>query len=522
MAKITKLEIAVIALLITSFFVGLTYGFPSTTVTADEMYFVGGVFRAMDNHTIVPQGTDVPYGTINYLLSYTVIAVILLIALPFFGGQTGVLKIWVINHYYLFYLVPRLINITAAVLLLFFIYRLLKETTASIPLRLAILIILFTNLMTACILRTGKVWPLSTFFVFASFYFLYRTLTGKRKSAFKAVIFSGLAAANFPLAALSLVAWPILFIYYSRQGLPKRELWRYFIWGIAIILIILAFNYRGIIDQVRSIIFDYTLTPGRLAHNIPILPSFGLNAVKIFLLFAPILLAMLVLIKGVRDKRLFYLALGYLLSFYFVISVVARWSNDIYSGLRYLFPIGFFLVAVLAGCKWREGLLARLSIYVLAGVSAAYLILALVYLSSPLTANKASDWVSAHLNRPGVTIINPLGPLFELPLNKNTALLIKDDFCASRCQAARSGELQTNFLPTVIGEHSKSVNILSAETYYVFDQATTSPRLTLSYSLANPLHYNWLHEIDTLGDYFDPTFFALRELGDNIYIYRSL
>src|SRR5207245_2783808 len=78
----------------------------------------------------------------------------------------------------------------------------------------------------------------------------------------------------------------------------------------------------------------------------------------------------------IRDKKLFLISAIYFLAYYVSVSVVARWSNDIHSFERYLFPVGFFLFGILATIKPPPRSLQ----YAAAGIGAIYFILQLYLL----------------------------------------------------------------------------------------------------------------------------------------------
>ena len=71
-------------LLSVSFFIGIWHALPMLDVVGDEMYYVGGVLRAMENFTLIPAFGEVPYGTITYLLNYVLIGGFVFILFFFF------------------------------------------------------------------------------------------------------------------------------------------------------------------------------------------------------------------------------------------------------------------------------------------------------------------------------------------------------------------------------------------------------------------------------------------------------
>ncbi|MEK7091453.1 MAG: hypothetical protein AAB900_00515, partial [Patescibacteria group bacterium] len=455
----TIIERWVLGLLVLSFFVGLNFGFPLTTVTNDEMFFVGSVFRSLASHSFLPQGLDVPYGTLNYLLSFALINAGLLGLLPFFHFNLAALQTWVAGHYYLFYLAPRLVSVLALTGLLLLFYQLAREKIKFVALRLALISLLFTNVIITAIFHTGKVWGLSTFFLVGSALFLYRVWQGDRRYAVWTILFSFLAVANFPLAGLALISLPCLYFIYRQQGWPFRELYRFSAGGLGLLILILAINYQGIGEQIRSIVFDYTLSPFARAYNTPILESILLFGAKALLLFTPLWLALVASTAKIADRKLFKLALGYLVLYLLAVAVTARWVHDLSAAFRYLVPVGFFLTLLIFSLDWRELNRSRqFFIGALVIINLIYFGWTLTLLLRPTTFNLVRDWTVANLNSPQTAIINLTGFWYEPPLNQITALAIQDQFCASRCQVARRGEGSVGFQSLVLGNQTRATS----------------------------------------------------------------
>src|SRR3989344_6938071 len=171
-----NLENLVYGLLILSFFIGLWHAFPMLKVISDEMYFVGGVLRAMENFTIFPGAGDVPYGLLTYYLNYILIAKFLILALPFFQFNFNSLKEFLIQSSEIIYLIPRILSAVLAIFYLVIFAKILKKEFTDWKIKLYLLIILFTNMLTVLVLHTGKMWVLSLLLTLASFYYLYRAL----------------------------------------------------------------------------------------------------------------------------------------------------------------------------------------------------------------------------------------------------------------------------------------------------------------------------------------------------------
>src|SRR3989344_3493488 len=126
---ITKLncEKLVLIFLALSFFVGIWHAFPMLNVVADEMYFVGGVLRAMEHKTILPVAADVPYATLTYFLNYILIALYLLALLPFFKFNLAELKFTLVQAPEIVYWLPRLLSVLLALVFLSLFYQWFKK-----------------------------------------------------------------------------------------------------------------------------------------------------------------------------------------------------------------------------------------------------------------------------------------------------------------------------------------------------------------------------------------------------------
>ncbi len=516
-------ERIILALLVATFFLGLDFGFPLTVTTNDEMYFVGGVFRALAERTVLPQGLDVPYGTVNYLFSYILIGISLIVLMPWSGFNFTALEAWVFDHHYLFYLAPRLISALSLVIILFIFYPLVQIKIRLVSVRLALTVLLFANLLVATIFHTGKVWPLTTALLVASFFCLYRVLVGERRFVFGAVVAAFLAFANFPLAGIGLIAIPLLVFYYRHNQWPIKELIGSTAIGALVAILLFSLNYQGIYAQVFSIINDYTLSPVAQAHNVSITESVILFLLKLGMLFAPLLVALVAVAGNIIDRKLFWLSLAYLIIYLSAISVTARWAYDLGSYFRYLLPAGFWLTFMILSFDlnnlntWR-----RLIVGLSAGVTLIYFGFAVYYLLIPSTLNKARDWTMDNLNNPRVAIINDAGPLYEPPLNQASARALIDYSCGSRCRLFREGELTSSFKPLVLDSRvSTRLPEGFASVYRVATEELADDNWELIYQITNPSYRGRAQTIDSFGDYFNLNFFKLKNWGDNFYIYQQ-
>jgi len=138
----------------------------------------------------------------------------------------------------------------------------------------------------------------------------------------------------------------------------------------------------------------------------------------------------------------------------------------------------------------------------------------------PTTYILARNWLQANTNSQNILIVNRVGAELDLPLNQASAIALQDKFCGSRCLYARQSKQDLGFASLTISEESQATTSRPSEVYYVFSQPQMAGDLRLVKAITNPQHYGIEHSLDTSGDYFDPTFFAVTNLGKNIYIYR--
>lgn len=523
-----NLERAVLIVLGLSFFVGIWHALPLTQVVGDENYFVGGVLRAMENHALIPQVNDVPYGTITYLLNYFLIGLALVFLWPFFGFNLGALKLALVENPELIYWIPRFLSALLGLVFLFLMNKALKAGIQDLKTRLAILIILFTNVITTVIMHTGKVWVLSALLVVISFYFLYK------KNIALTIIFSFLALANFPLNAFSLINLPILWLLFRKDKESVRKIIKYTILGFLLFLLITALNFDGVRNQILSIYNGYLFSEEALHHNAGLFSALWLNLKKLAALFPLLIAAATLAAKNkIKNRYLFGISLCYLLIYFFVIVFLTRWAVDFQTALRYLFPIGFFITFFIASFDLKP----NKAFYALSGISIIYFGLTIYYLASPTTYNLARAWILENLNRDNVIIVNRgLGAEINrgieevgLPLNRRSAILFEDKYCATQCRNVIEQGLNKDFLPLVIDPRSKIRSLekitdlpQGAEVYYLDTLPQSGKNLTpikefRSEFTTGKRHYS----VDyNLGNYFDIDFFRLNNLGKPVYIYK--
>ena len=523
-------ENVVLSLLSLTFFIGLWHGFPFTNVVADEMFFSGSVLRSIESRTIFPLPLDVPYGTITFYLSYVFIAVGLSMMSILYLFDISALKFFIIQNPYIVYGFARLLSFGLALFCLFGGNYVLKKYVSDYRTRLLILSLLFTNILVNVIFHTSKVWVLATMLMLTSFYFLVRVFEtddskDNKKNIWYSIFFSFLSFANFPFMGMALVSVPIIFFKYIKHKDYRNTVIKAVITGAIFFILFLFSNFSGIKAQVYSIIFDYTLSQGAQVHNLTISASAVAHILKILKLF-PILLftwVIFFIFGKVRNHSLLRISLIYLVTYVILIIFVDRWSIGSQSSLRYLFPVPFFLTAVLASYDFTFKKL----LYAPLAVSIIYLAPTLIYLSSKTTSHELVSFVRENFSDDkGSVIINNIGVDAPLPINKRSFLFAKEAECGSLCQATIRYDLKNDFKPLVFDSHTDQSRIgdviKNLKVYYLERYATTSSQLYLTTSFTNPVMDNRYYSLDNSGNYFDLTYFKLRAFGPNIYMYEKI
>jgi hypothetical protein len=524
--KKINLENIVIIIIGLSFFMGIWHAFPMLNVVNDEMYFVGGVLRAIENHTIIPAPNDVPYGTLTYLINYPISIIVLTILLPFFVFNIANLKLFLVQDPWVMYLSLRILSAFFSIIILYYVNKFLKKIIENLKTRLFLLILTFSNIITLLILHTGKVWVLSILLVIVSFYYLNETLKHTnsnsflfQKDLFLSLSFSFLAFANFPLNFFCLINIPILVYTYRKDKNILISIAKYVVIGFLIYIIVTLINYDSIKNQIISIFTEYHPIVNN-TNNISIIQSFYLYILKLLLLFPLTIFTLFLVFKNkIKHKKIFIVSSIYFITYFFTIVLIANWSTDTKTYLRYLFPLGFFLVFMISSFNLK---LNRI-FYSIGFISIFYGVITLYYLSMPSTYNLAYRWIGDNLSGQNITIINTVDEL-QLIKNKNSAMVIKNELCATKCKNIIKFDLNKKFLPLVLDNDtdysSKDTMQINGKTIYISDKVL-SP---ISYSniLASFVNKSSdYHSVDyNMGSYFDFSLLRIRNLGKNIYVYE--
>ena len=493
------------------------------TVT-DVWPFGGGVLRAMEAHTLLP-GYGVDYGTLSFYQNYLAMIVALGLGFVLSGFDFEAVKtILILNPSYSL-LVPRFVSALTAVVLLVFVHRFLKEHVHSMWWRLALLMLVFGNVLTALLTRSGKMWMLSIGLGVVSFVYLYRALTEETKTGSPgrlsaiSVLTAFLATANFPFAAVFLINIPIIFLFFPRTIRSTLPLIYASLAGAAIFLGLFALNAHNTVEQVSGFVMQF-FSPADTAMSIrrALSPSesFMVNARQALEAFPLLLLALVAALRArMRDRTLAYLALIYIAVYIVVVSIVFRTDDGLALNVRHVFPLVFFLAFLIASFEPPRRL-----------VSIAFLVVGLlvylhtlVLLSVPATYNSAYDHIVATYGTKDIRIDERIFEL-TLPMNEASYGLFVPASCGSACEHTKAARDDIAFKPLVVTDLSDPAKAatLPPPDIIVTERAIAGcvPRMRFG----NAARDDEVFDIDiNLGRMLMPSFYRLRQLGKNIYIY---
>lgn len=511
-----------------TFFVGVWYAFPMVNTITDVWAFGGGVLRALEAHSLLP-GHDVAYGTVSFYQNYIAMVFALIFALPFYGFDITALKTALVLNPAYSLMVPRIVSALTAVVVLAFSYRFLKDHVHSMWWRLALLALVFGNVLTALLVRSGKMWMLSVGFVVISFIYLYRALTEEKETGKPgrlstiSIVTAFLAVANFSFAGLFLVNIPILFFAFPRTS---QSLWRFayaILGGVGVFLVFFVLNAGNTIKQVSEFIIPFLDPSMSVLHEglprLTFFESFIVNTRQAVEAFPLLILSavVVVLLCGVKNRLLAYLALVYMAIYIVAVAFIFRTDHGLALNIRHIFPLCFFLLFFIAAYKPPT---RRVSIAFFAIGLSIYLY-TLFLLSVPTTYNAASDFI---VDRYGDASIRIDENIFELtlPMNKASYALFTSASCGSTCTHVQKLQNDIAFRPIVVTDLSDraAVASLPSPDLVVVEQAITG--CTPLARFVSGVEDDEVFDIDiNLGRMLLPSFYRLKQLGKNIYIYEG-
>lgn len=511
-----------------SFLIGVWYAFPMVNTVTDVWAFGGGVLRAMEAHSLLAGGGDLAYGTVSFYQNYFFMAIALGISFLFSGFEVEAVKTaFILNPHYSL-LVPRIVSALTAMVFLYVVYRFLRAQIQEPLWRLALLSLLFGNVITIFLTRSGKMWILSMTLVTISFIFLYYSLTKERerggpgKYALFSILAAAFAAANFAFAALFFIAIPILWFAFPKTYAVFRKLLSMTVAGFGVLLAVFLLNAENILEQVSGFLPTF-LRPGAESMPVPtegtlsLLESIRLktrHAIEAFPLF---LLALIpATMAGVRYRKLALLAALYGLLYMIALVFVFRTDHDIVLNVRHVFPLGIFLTFFLAAFypppKFVSGMLLT--------VSTLFYIYTVTLISVPTTYNDAYDYIVENYGEEDIRIEEQILE-FTLPMNKASFELFTDSACASTCQHRRSLPTDITFRPLVITNESDPLKVGDIPSDLIITERGVPGCVPLA-RFGNPIPDDEVFDIDiNLGRILTPSFYKLRQLGKNLYVYDA-
>lgn len=520
---LTKEDI-VVSIFGASFFVGVWYAIPMVNVVVDVWAFGGGVLRAMEAHTLLPGG-DVSYGTISFFQNYVAMAIALCVGLLFTGFDVEILKtLLIFNPSYT--LIPaRIVSVFTTMVFLVVIYRFLKLHVASAWWRFALLVLVFGNVLTALLARSGKMWMLSTMLGIFSFMYLYQALTVERKSGIPgrssllSVVTAFLATANFPFAAVFLINIPIIFVFFSKSKQSLQKLFLIVLSGGVIFLGIVALNFKNTYALVSG--FATPLFQSQSTHSLTFVDALLVNmrqAIEAFPLIFLALLCVAIFIHGsrLRDKTLAYLALTYGVVYIVMASLLFRSDHGLTLNVRHIFPLAFFLLFSIVAYRAPARSVAGAFIF----IGLLIYVHTMVLFSVPTSYNIASDFIAAQYGDKDIRIDEHIFEL-TLPMNNASYKIFAEEDCGSTCKHRRLQNADIEFQPLVVTDYVDQSVLGTLPPVDVVVREKSVPGCTPIARFGNDVPDTLVFDMDiNLGRMLIPSFYKLHRLGKNIYVYE--
>jgi hypothetical protein len=515
-----------------TFFIGVWYAIPMVNTITDVWGFGGGVLRAMEAHTILPAVGDAPYGTISFFQNYLAMIVALGFGFVYMGFDVEALKTFLILNPSFSLIPSRIVSALTAVALLVVVYRFLKVHVVSSWWRFTLLILVFGNVLTSLLTRSGKMWMLSIAFGIVSFIYLYRSLVEERqigvpgRLALISIVTAFLATANFPFAGIFLINIAIIFWLFPKTVESVKKLTTMVLGSGALFLGIVALNFQNTLTLVKEFAVG-ALQPATKATidskpALSFVEAFWVNlrqAVEAFPLLLVVLLFVAVVVAKlhVRDKVLAYLAVSYSVVWMVMASVLFRADHGLALNVRHIFPLCFFLLFLIVA--FREPSRRVAAVFGLVGIAVyAYM---LVLLSVPTTYNDAYDFVMSEYGDKYIRIDERIFEL-SLPMNKSSYELYSEASCGSACKHGKVLNAETTFAPVVVTELTDTNKLATLPPADLAIIERSIPSCTPVARFGNNVPDNEVFDIDiNLGRMLMPSFYKLHQLGKNVYIYDT-
>jgi hypothetical protein len=292
--------------------------------------------------------------------------------------------------------------------------------------------------------------------------------------------------------------------------------------GFCVVLFFFALNAENTIRQLSEFIvpfLDPSVKAAAEGHaRLTFLGSFLVNLRQAVEAFPLLLVALLLaLLGGIGDRMLARLSILYAALYLVAVAVVFRTDHGLALNIRHIFPLGFFLMFLLAACRPPVRAVSVL-LSVVGLVVYAY---TLILLSIPTTYNLTYDFIGERYGSREIRIEEHIFEL-TLPMNKASYALYSAESCGSTCAHMRISETDIAFRPIVTtGESAPDlVAKLSPPDLLVVEQAIEgcAPIARFGSDVAD----HDVFDIDiNLGRILMPAFYRLDRLGKNIYIYDA-
>lgn len=531
MRILTREDVAVVVFGAT-FFIGTWYAIPMVNVITDVWAFGGGVLRAMEAHTLLPAVGDAPYGTISFFQNYAAMAVALFFGFVFTGFDVEALKTMLILNPSYSLIPSRIVSALTASALLVVVYRFLKVHVTSVWWRIALLLLVFGNPLATLLIRSGKMWVLSIALGVISFIYLYRSLTEEKEKgvpgrhAFVSILTAFLAIANFPFAAVFLVAIPIIYFVFPKTVDSFKKLFTMTVCGAVVCSAIVALNFKNTTALVSSFALKaIDSSVDIVVDGKPTLSFFEAFSVKLrhaveafpLLLLAAAVVAIGISRLRIRDKTLAYLSVLYAVIWILMASFLFRSDHGLSLNVRHIFPIGFFLLFFIVAYKEPSRRVATV-FGIVGGMVYVYTV---VLFSIPTTYNNAYDFVVSQYGDKEIVINEDIFEL-TLPTNRASYELYREQNCGSACKYSRVSDTDISFKPLVITELTDENKLATLPQADVVIRETSISGCAPAARFGNPVPDDEVFDMDiNLGRMLMPAFYKLHQLGKNIYIYDT-
>jgi hypothetical protein len=427
--RLNLLVLAYVALLV----FGVWHAFPNLLAVADESPYVGGVLRALQAKTLIPH-IDYSY-TISFYANYFLFIPFLSLLVILEGG-VGQAIAFLNNHVWIAYFIPRLVSVCAMALTFWFFVRMAEREGRTLKEIVVISVITFGNILFMSIAHTGKMWALSLFLWFLSFYFFsqamrvvrskdYEHTTLYRDPFFLSPLFACLACANFPVNIISLISTAWLFRIVVKERIKRVQFFIGSLTGVALFLLFLSINLGGWVAQD-----SITQVVTRSLTDVSVYFMYG----SIMIIPLSILYAMFcVRGRGVPLVDEVSVLLVSLVAYIAIIYIRAPWVGEYHADYwRYFFYIVFFLGVLFVYFPQKSKMVA----YTLATVSLVCMLRVEYLLAIPTTYNHAEEYLTTHVGKE--LVVNGVERI-DLHKNRESSLITKDGRCGSRCQLSREG-----------------------------------------------------------------------------------